>query len=370
MNHETFRHLLAVRDFLSPAEAARLEAHLEECAACREEAALYARQDLDLRSLTFPDPPPSVRSGVWGRLSRPASPPLWSPQHRRLVLAPAGLALLALAALLLGRPFEPAPSLHSAASASHAATARQAPLAGNKSFGPANGVPRGHRPRRPVSKPASPARRKSSPPASQALPSHPSPAVAQNLPLALPTSTPLAAAGVAIPSPPPARDQPARAAPRPTPQRAARLPTRGAAGRPPRPPRRGGFHPPTAGGPAPHPSSTAAPPVPTAAPPARPMPTPAPFVPPQVTPAPAVTPTPAPSPVPYPVAAAPQPPSPSPPTSPVPSPTSLPSPSPSLPTTPLPSATPPPTPTPATPGPWGGPGPSPTPNAGQHNAVR
>lgn len=108
MNHRTFLDLLAVRDFLSPPEATQLDAHVQECAACRQEAQLYTQQDAGLRALAFPDPPSSVRAGVWQRIEQPRRPFAWLRQPFGLLIASTSLllvvALVALTIMWFGRP--------------------------------------------------------------------------------------------------------------------------------------------------------------------------------------------------------------------------------------------------------------------------
>lgn len=91
--HEREREMLARRPELSPAEEARLQEHLDGCAACRHTAEAYARQAALLRSLPLADPPPALRAAVLGavRQPRPSRSP-WMPWP--LLLGPVAAALV------------------------------------------------------------------------------------------------------------------------------------------------------------------------------------------------------------------------------------------------------------------------------------
>ncbi len=98
--HGAFRHLLAERAGLAPAQAARLQAHLQECAECRELAAEYARQDAFLRTLAIPEPGPALRHGVFRRVAELPRPARRVPR-RLLVFAPLAVAVLVLSTMLV-----------------------------------------------------------------------------------------------------------------------------------------------------------------------------------------------------------------------------------------------------------------------------
>ena len=97
--HDAFRHLLSERAGLSPAPAARLQAHLRECAECRELEAEYARQDAFLRTLAIPEPGPALRHGVFRRVAQLPGQPRRMPR-RLLVFAPLAVAVLVLSAVV------------------------------------------------------------------------------------------------------------------------------------------------------------------------------------------------------------------------------------------------------------------------------
>ncbi len=99
--HNAFRHLLAERAGLAPAPAARLQAHLQECAECRELAAEYARQDAFLRTLPIPEPGPALRRGVFQRVAELPRPKYWRVPPRLLVFAPLAVVVLVLSTMLV-----------------------------------------------------------------------------------------------------------------------------------------------------------------------------------------------------------------------------------------------------------------------------
>ncbi len=98
--HGAFRHLLSERAGLAPAQAARLQAHLQECVECRELAAEYARQDAFLRTLAIPEPGPALRHGVFQRVAQLPRPTRRMPP-RLLVFAPLAVVVLVLSTVLV-----------------------------------------------------------------------------------------------------------------------------------------------------------------------------------------------------------------------------------------------------------------------------
>ena len=65
--HDTYQSLLAVREDLSAAETAQLDAHLGGCAVCREVAEAYAEQDRLLRELPTAPLSPAIQQDVLRR---------------------------------------------------------------------------------------------------------------------------------------------------------------------------------------------------------------------------------------------------------------------------------------------------------------
>lgn len=115
--HDAFRHLLADRAGLAPAQADRLQVHLQECVECRELAAEYARQDAFLRTLPIPEPGPALRRGVFQRVAELPRPKYGRVSLRLLVFAPLVVAVLVLSAVLArhgsgSRPVAVKPATH------------------------------------------------------------------------------------------------------------------------------------------------------------------------------------------------------------------------------------------------------------------
>lgn len=98
MTHGRFEEMLARRGELSPAEEARLQAHLRDCPQCRDTAAAYEQQTHLLRSLQPIEPPPALRAGVLdGIRDLPPPRPWWSPRPIFL-LGPAAAVFLVVGA--------------------------------------------------------------------------------------------------------------------------------------------------------------------------------------------------------------------------------------------------------------------------------
>jgi hypothetical protein len=94
--HDDFKEQLAVYKQLDPAARARVDAHLEACASCREKLAAYRLMDRRLAGLADAHPGPALRAGFYSALAkRPA------PSHRPSLFSRAAGAGLQLGALAL-----------------------------------------------------------------------------------------------------------------------------------------------------------------------------------------------------------------------------------------------------------------------------
>jgi hypothetical protein len=70
IGHEELRDMIGARNYLDPEEIVQLDAHMQDCHACRLLAEEYAHQDIFLQSLRLPEPAPQLRHGIFRRIDR------------------------------------------------------------------------------------------------------------------------------------------------------------------------------------------------------------------------------------------------------------------------------------------------------------